>query len=81
VNLAILGIGAYDPYIRMHASPEEVWTMAGHARADFVIPMHHSTFRLSHEPMGEPMERLLNASGKEADRIVIQKVGQSWQLD
>jgi len=80
VNLAILGIGAYDPYIRAHASPEEVWTMANHARADVVIPMHHSTFRLSHEPMAEPIERLLNASGGDSDRIVIREVGQSWQL-
>jgi L-ascorbate metabolism protein UlaG (beta-lactamase superfamily) len=80
LNLAILGIGAYDPYIRMHASPEEVWTMANQARGDFIVPMHHSTFRLSHEPMREPMERLMNASGKESDRIVIHQVGQSWQL-
>jgi L-ascorbate metabolism protein UlaG (beta-lactamase superfamily) len=80
LNLAILGIGAYDPYIRMHASPEEVWTMANQARADFIVPMHHSTFRLSHEPMSEPMERLINAAGKEVDRIVIREVGQSWEL-
>jgi len=79
LNLAILGIGAYDPYIRAHASPEEVWTMANHARADVVIPMHHSTFRLSHEPMNEPMERILTAAGNEEERIVIREVGQSWQ--
>ena len=81
VNLAILGIGAYDPYISMHASPEEVWTMANHVGADFVVPMHHSTFRLSHEPMSEPLERLMNTAGKESDRIVIREVGQSWRLD
>jgi len=81
LDLAILGIGAYDPFIRMHASPEEVWTMANHAHADHVIPMHHSTFRLSHEPMNEPLERILAASGNESDRIVVREVGQSWQLD
>jgi L-ascorbate metabolism protein UlaG (beta-lactamase superfamily) len=81
LDLAILGIGAYDPYIRMHASPEEVWTMANQAKADFLLPMHHSTFRLSHEPMAEPMERLMAAAGKESDRIVIREVGQSWQLN
>jgi L-ascorbate metabolism protein UlaG (beta-lactamase superfamily) len=81
VNLAILGIGAYDPYIRAHASPEQVWTMANHARAEVVLAMHHSTFRLSHEPMNEPIERLLNAAGKESDRIVVREVGQSWQWD
>jgi L-ascorbate metabolism protein UlaG (beta-lactamase superfamily) len=80
VNLAILGIGAYDPYIRMHASPEQVWTMANDARADVVVPMHHSTFRLSHEPMTEPIERLLTAAGKDAERIAIREVGQSWNI-
>jgi L-ascorbate metabolism protein UlaG (beta-lactamase superfamily) len=78
VDLAILGIGAYDPYIHAHASPEEVWKMAGAMRADFVLPMHHSTFKLSHEPMGEPIERILGAAGKEGERIVVRDVGGSW---
>ena len=25
VDLAIVGIGAYDPYIRVHANPEQAW--------------------------------------------------------
>lgn len=78
LNLAILGIGAYDPYIRAHASPEEVWTMANHARAQYLIPMHHSTFRLSHEPMNEPIERLMEAAGADSNRVVVREVGQSW---
>jgi L-ascorbate metabolism protein UlaG (beta-lactamase superfamily) len=78
VNLAILGIGAYDPYIRAHATPEQALTMANHANADRILPMHHSTFRLSHEPMTEPIERILTAAGKTPDRIVIKEVGESW---
>lgn len=80
VDLAILGIGAYDPYIRAHASPEQAWTMAGHVRADFVMPMHHSTFRLSHEAMNEPIERILTAAGRESERIVNREVGESWKI-
>jgi L-ascorbate metabolism protein UlaG (beta-lactamase superfamily) len=78
VDLAILGIGAYDPYIAMHASPEQAWKMADHVKADFILPMHHSTFRLSHEPRGEPMERLLATAGRDADRVVIREVGAQW---
>ena len=78
VNLAILGIGAYDPYIAAHANPEQVWQMADHCRADHVLPMHHSTFRLSHEPMHEPIERLLSAAGRGADRIVVREIGGAW---
>jgi L-ascorbate metabolism protein UlaG (beta-lactamase superfamily) len=80
VDLAIMGIGAYDPYIHAHASPEEVWKMAEGMRARFVLPMHHSTFKLSHEPMGEPIERIVNAAGKEAGRIVVREVGQAWEM-
>jgi L-ascorbate metabolism protein UlaG (beta-lactamase superfamily) len=78
VHLAILGIGAYDPYIHAHASPEQAWQMADHVRADFVMPIHHSTFRLSHEPINEPMERILTAAGKDAERVVTREVGQTW---
>ena len=78
VDLAIFGIGAYDPYIQAHANPEQVWQMADHVRADFVLPMHHSTFRLSYEPMEEPIERLLDAAGRDEHRIIIREVGQTW---
>jgi L-ascorbate metabolism protein UlaG (beta-lactamase superfamily) len=80
VDLAILGIGAYDPYIHAHASPEEVWKMAEAMRADHVLPMHHSTFKLSHEPMNEPIERIVNAAGKEEGRIVVKEVGRVWEF-
>jgi L-ascorbate metabolism protein UlaG (beta-lactamase superfamily) len=78
VDLAILGIGGYDPYIHAHANPEQAWEMTGHLRADFLLPMHHSTFRLSKEPVGEPLERLLAAAGREAERVVVREVGGLW---
>jgi L-ascorbate metabolism protein UlaG (beta-lactamase superfamily) len=78
VDLAIFGIGAYDPYIAAHATPEQVWEMANHVRADFLLPMHHSTFRLSHEPMHEPIERMLTVAGRDTDRIAIREVGATW---
>jgi L-ascorbate metabolism protein UlaG (beta-lactamase superfamily) len=78
VDLAILGIGGYQPYITSHANPEQAWAMADHARADALLPMHHSTFRLSYEPVGEPIERLLEASGSGVDRVVVREVGGAW---
>jgi L-ascorbate metabolism protein UlaG (beta-lactamase superfamily) len=82
VDLAIFGIGAYDPYIAAHATPEQAWEMADHVRADHVLPMHHSTFRLSHEPMHEPMERLIETAGSRgADRIAIREIGGSFVCD
>ncbi len=78
VDLAIFGIGADDPYIRAHATPEQAWQMADHVRADFILPMHHSTFRLSHEPMNEPIERLLAAAGRDEQRIIVREIGGEW---
>jgi L-ascorbate metabolism protein UlaG (beta-lactamase superfamily) len=78
VDLAILGIGAYDPYIHAHATPEQAWTMAQHVDADFVLPIHHSTFRLSHEPMSEPLQRMLAAAGSQSHRIIGRRVGDTW---
>jgi L-ascorbate metabolism protein UlaG (beta-lactamase superfamily) len=78
VDLAVLGIGGYNPFLASHATPEQAWEMAGHMRADHLLPMHHSTFRLSHEPTAEPIERLLTAAGKEGSRIVMKQVGGLW---
>jgi L-ascorbate metabolism protein UlaG (beta-lactamase superfamily) len=79
VDLAVFGIGAYDPYVHVHATPEQAWRMAAeHLRADRVLPMHHSTFRLSHEPMNEPMERILTAAGRDADRVIAREIGAQW---
>jgi L-ascorbate metabolism protein UlaG (beta-lactamase superfamily) len=80
VDLAILGIGAYDPWVQSHATPEEAWEMANHVQAKYIVPMHHGTFRLSHEPAGDPIRRLIAAAGDQEDRIVIREIGQSWSI-
>ena len=80
VDLAVIGIGAYDPWIQSHASPEQAWEMASHVKADYIAPMHHSTFSLSREPVSEPLERLLAAAKRCADRVVIRGIGTQWAL-
>lgn len=62
-DLALMPVGAYNPWIRYHCNPEEAWRMANDARADLFLPLHHRTFHLSREPLGEPVERLLQAAG------------------
>ena len=79
-HLALMPVGAYDPWIRAHCSPEQAWTMANHARAEFVAPVHHRTFHLSREPIGEPVERLLSAAGGNSDRISWQGIGEHFSL-
>jgi L-ascorbate metabolism protein UlaG (beta-lactamase superfamily) len=81
VDLAILPIGAYDPWIGNHASPEQAWSMAGQMGARQVLPVHHSTFRLSREPREEPLQRLLAAAGDEEYRIVGRGIGETFTLE
>lgn len=81
VDLAILGIGAYDPYVRVHATPEQAWTMADHCSAERILGMHHSTFRLGHERVDEPMQRLLTVAGRDVDRVVAREIGSKWSID
>ena len=64
IDLSIFGIGAYDPWVHHHATPEEAWMMHTESGGRFLMPMHHSTFKLSDEPRDEPLKRLLAAAGE-----------------
>ena len=61
---ALLPIGAYRPdnYRSVHTSPEEALQGFLDLGAERMIPMHYGTFRLSQEPVTEPVERLTAAA-------------------
>jgi L-ascorbate metabolism protein UlaG (beta-lactamase superfamily) len=80
VDLAIMPIGAYNPWIYAHCNPEQALTMANHAGADFVLPVHHQTFRLSSEPNREPIERLILATGSSENRVATRDIGDEFHL-
>ncbi|HEY1754909.1 MAG TPA: MBL fold metallo-hydrolase [Bryobacteraceae bacterium] len=80
VDLAIMPIGAYNPWIHAHCNPEQALAMANQAGAEFVLPVHHKTFKLSSEPYGEPIERLLLASGAATGRIAVREIGDEFHL-
>ncbi|HEY7637464.1 MAG TPA: MBL fold metallo-hydrolase [Gemmatimonadales bacterium] len=80
VDLAMLPIGAYDPWIYNHASPEQAWSMFRALNATYVLPIHHSTFRLSREPVDEPIRRFLAAAGADRWRVVLTEVGDTWSM-
>ena len=78
VNLAIMPIGAYDPWIHVHCTPEQAWRMARDCGAEAVLPVHHKTIKLSREPFEEPIERLLAAAGADRRSVVLQNIGEEW---
>jgi L-ascorbate metabolism protein UlaG (beta-lactamase superfamily) len=63
-EVALLPIGAYRPdsYRGVHTCPEEALQAFLDLGARRMIPMHYGTFRLSQEPMEEPVERLMAAA-------------------
>jgi L-ascorbate metabolism protein UlaG (beta-lactamase superfamily) len=79
-DLVMLPIGAYNPYIHSHASPEQAWEMFHAMGARYLAPMHWRTFRLSREHPFEPHSRLLGAANGSVDRIALQNVGETWTL-
>lgn len=80
VDLAIMPIGAYNPWIRYHCNPEQAWRMGNDAGAEFLVPIHHQTFELSREPYLEPIERFVRAAGPHPDRVGWRRIGQQFSV-
>jgi L-ascorbate metabolism protein UlaG (beta-lactamase superfamily) len=76
-DAAVMPIGAYNPWIRNHCTPEQAIGMADAAGARLFVPVHHQCFRLSSEPVHEPIERVQAALLSERDRLALSEVGQT----
>ena len=80
IDLAIMAIGAYNPWIRSHSTPEQAVEMANAAGARFIIPVHHQTFRLSFEPFREPIKRFEKALRTQPERVGLREIGETFVL-
>ena len=80
IDIAIVPISAYNPWIRSHSTPEQAVQMANAAGAHFIAPVHHQTFRLSFEPFREPIERFEAALSKTPERIALREIGETFVL-
>ena len=80
-ELALLPIGAYHPphYRNVHTSPEDALQAFLDLGSRWMVPMHYGTFRLSYEPMEEPLQRLrvaASAAGA-SDRVLVLEEGRT----
>ena len=80
IDLMIMPIGAYNPWIRAHCDPEQAVSMANMAGGRTFVPIHHETFRLSHEPMDEPACRVRAALARESERLLAVHVGETFRV-
>src|SRR5262249_5743871 len=80
IDIAIMSLGAYNPWTHSPWTPEQAVQMATAAGAPFIVPAHHKTCRLSFEPFREPIERFEAALSKTPDRIALREIGQTFVL-
>jgi len=80
IDLMAVPIGAYNPWITSHCNPEQAIEMAGEARARVLLPIHHTTFQLSAEPMDEPVARFRAALGETPGRIAATEIGETFSI-
>ena len=78
-ELALLPIGAYNPpsFRNVHTNPADATRAFLDLKARWMVPMHYGTFKLSHEPMDEPLQ-LLEQEAKAAgieDRVLVMEEG------
>jgi L-ascorbate metabolism protein UlaG (beta-lactamase superfamily) len=78
-DVALLPIGAYNPptFRNVHADPSDATRAFLDLGARWMVPMHYGTFKLSHEPMEEPLQ-LLEKEAKAAgiqDRVAVLQEG------
>ena len=77
-ELVLLPIGAYHPasFRNVHMSPEDAVQAFLDLGARWMVPMHYGSFRLSYEPVDEPVQRLLataRENGIESKVCVLQE--------
>lgn len=78
VDLGIMPIGAYNPWIHVHCTPEQALRMSNDAGAEQLLPVHHQTFRLGRENFFEPIDRFVTAAGE--DRVLVRNIGDQLSL-
>lgn len=72
LDAAMIPIGAYEPEWFMqsvHITPEQALAAQQALRARTALAMHHGTFKLTREPIGDPPRRLLAARGAQDFRV------------
>jgi L-ascorbate metabolism protein UlaG (beta-lactamase superfamily) len=79
IEIAIMPIGAYQPWKRNHCNPEEALIMASqHLKAKYFVPIHCNTFKQGSEPIEEPINWMITAAEKFDIKIGIKEIGQTF---
>ncbi len=81
IEVAIMPIGAYQPWRRNHCNPEEALIMASeHIGAKYFIPIHTKTFKQGTEPIDEPLNWLTKSVSKYKIQLGLNDIGKTFSL-
>jgi L-ascorbate metabolism protein UlaG (beta-lactamase superfamily) len=79
IDYALLPVGAYLPHHIMkhnHLNPAEAHQAFRELKAGTLIPMHYGTFKLTDEPINEPLEWIDKLYEEHTDEIEVIAVGE-----
>ncbi|MDT3695603.1 MAG: MBL fold metallo-hydrolase [Ignavibacterium sp.] len=81
IDIAIMPIGAYNPWKKNHCNPEEALIMAEeHIGAKYFIPIHTKTFKQGMEPIEEPLAWLNESVSKYKINLALDDIGKTFTL-
>jgi L-ascorbate metabolism protein UlaG (beta-lactamase superfamily) len=80
IDVAIMPIGAYNPWHHVHANPEEALQMADQIGAKYFCPIHTKTFTQSVEPFNEPIDWMKRSAPNYKLHIGWEEIGQTFVL-
>ena len=81
IEIAIMPIGAYNPWKKNHCNPEEALIMANdHIGAKYFIPIHTKTFKQGSEPIDEPLTWLNKSIVNYDIKLAIDDIGKTFTL-
>lgn len=79
IDVALMPIGAYNPWVNAHCNPEQAWKMTQEMNAARILPIHWNTYVQSAEPRHEPIE-WLRSLVNDPEEIVLSEHGETWHL-
>ncbi len=81
IEVAIMPIGAYQPWKKNHCNPEEALIMADeHLNAKYFVPIHTKTFKQGTEPILEPLNWLIESAGNYNIKLGLDDIGQTLTI-
>lgn len=80
IDIALMPIGAYNPWKHAHCNPEEALQMADEIGAKYFIPIHTKTFRQGMEPYEEAIDWMNKSIVNYNMKVGLDTIGQTFTL-